>query len=78
MWDNYAVRADELNTSVETSINSTGVPDMIGNLTERVDALGQAITNMQIVLDSGALVGATSSKIDSKLGQISARRARAN
>ena len=45
---------------------------------ERIDYLGQAITNMQIVLDTGALVGATSSRMDNQLGRMAVRKGRGN
>lgn len=47
-------------------------------LSEQVDELNEAITNMQIVLDSGVLVGATSAKMDQRLGQMAVRKGRGN
>lgn len=47
-------------------------------LSAQVDELNEAITNMQIVLDSGVLVGATSAKMDDRLGLLALRRGRGN
>lgn len=58
--------------------NSNGVINEMQSLGARVDALGEAITNMQIVLDSGVLVGATSAKMDARLGVLAARKGRGN
>ena len=48
------------------------------SLAERFDGMNEAITNMQIVLDSGELVGATSGKMDNQLGTLAMRRGRGN
>lgn len=45
-------------------------------LSDRIGELGEAVTNMQIVLDSGELVGATTSKMDASLGRTYMRRRR--
>lgn len=60
------------NTSNQATINE------LHALSEQVDALNEAITNMQIVLDSGVLVGATSAKMDQRLGQMAVRKGRGN
>lgn len=64
--------------AMESRVNNEATLGEMRAMGDRIDALGQAITNMQIVLDSGALVGATSARMDNQLGRISARRARAN
>ena len=47
-------------------------------LTQRFNNLTEAVTNMQLVLDTGTLVGATSAKMDSQLGTLVSRRGRGN
>ena len=47
-------------------------------LSGRVDALGEAMTNMKIFLDTGVLVGATSNKMNSALGMMQLRSERGN
>ena len=54
------------------------VVDKLDALQERMNELGEAVTNMKIVLDSGELVGATSGKIDSALGTQAMRKGRGN
>lgn len=50
----------------------------IQNLNERMTDLANAVTNMQLVLDTGTLVGATSSKMDNEFGTLAMRRGRGN
>ena len=47
-------------------------------LTQRFNNLTEAVMNMQLVLDTGTLVGATSAKMDSQLGTLASRRGRGN
>jgi len=47
------------------------------SLSDRINDLGTKIENMQIVLDTGVLVGSTSARMDNQLGKIAARRERA-
>lgn len=72
-----AAQADRYSTGTY-STGGSGVINEMRSLGARVDALGEAITNMQIVLDSGALVGATSAKMDARLGVLAARKGRGN
>ena len=58
--------------------DSSAVLEEMQSMGKRIDALGEAITNMQIVLDSGTLVGATSAKMDARLGVLAARKGRGN
>ena len=44
----------------------------------RLDNLGEAITNMKVVLDSGELVGATSRQMDDAFGVLQMRKGRGN
>lgn len=54
------------------------VVDELHELADRFDNLSQAVENMQVVLDSGELVGRTSLKMDRQLGTIAGRRERGN
>ena len=47
-------------------------------LSNKVDALGQQMANMQVVLDSGLLVGGIAGNMDRQLGTMSMRRGRGN
>jgi hypothetical protein len=58
--------------------SSTAIVSEIKILSSRLDRLGEAVTNMQIVMDTGALVGATSKQMDGAFGTMQARRGRGN
>lgn len=58
--------------------SSTAIVSEIKILSSRLDRLGDAVTNMQIVMDTGALVGATSKQMDGAFGTMQARRGRGN
>lgn len=58
--------------------NNRDVVSAIVNLTDRFNVLSDAVNNMQMVLDSGELVGRLGSKIDKNLGVIAGRRDRGN
>lgn len=73
-----AAQAERYSNYIPTGSRSSGVVNEIQALSSRMDALGEAVTNMQIVLDTGVLVGATSSKMDAKLGVLAARKGRGN
>lgn len=47
-------------------------------LETRIGELNESMSNMKLVLDTGALVGATSAKMDSQLGVLATRRGRGN
>lgn len=47
-------------------------------LQTKIEELGEAVTNMKLVLDTGALVGGTSAKMDNELGTLAMRRGRGN
>lgn len=54
-------------------------PDILNafdTLGSRVDMLGDRISNMQMVLDTGAAVGGMSQKMDKSLGTIASRKGR--
>ena len=48
------------------------------NLSKRFDDLSAAVSNMQVVLDTGVLVGQTASQMDAQLGTYASRRGRGN
>lgn len=50
----------------------------INSLGDRIDAMGKAIESMQIVTDTGALVGQIDKKIDARFGKIIVRKERGN
>lgn len=56
-----------------------GSPDVVAavsELSDRVEAMGQAISNLKIVMDTGATVGQLQGKIDRNLGLLAARKER--
>ena len=57
-------------SDISFNTNSADVVDRMQDISAQLDILGDRIANMQIVLDSGELVGATSSRIDNSLGRI--------
>ena len=50
--------------------------DAIAKIGSSVDLLGSKVSSMQIVMDSGELVGSIENKIDSRLGTLTALRGR--
>ena len=58
--------------------NNKDVVSELQMLAGRFDELNEAVSNMKVVLDSGELVGATSHKMDSQLGELAMRRGRGN
>lgn len=73
-----SAQVDRYSGYIPTTSSDSGVVNEIQSLSSRMDALGEAITNMQIVLDTGVLVGATSAKMDARLGVLAARKGRGN
>lgn len=73
-----AVQAERYSSYAPTSTRDNSVVNELQSLSSRMDALGETITNMQIVLDTGVLVGATSAKMDARLGVLAARKGRGN
>lgn len=59
-------------------LSDRNVVDKLDALQEQMAELGTAVTNMKIVLDTGILVGETSSKMDNQLGELAMRRGRGN
>ena len=54
----------------------TSIFDAIAKIGSSVDLLGSKVSSMQIVMDSGELVGSIENKIDSRLGTLTALRGR--
>lgn len=54
----------------------TSIFDAIAKIGSSVDLLGSRVSSMQIVMDSGELVGSIENKIDSRLGTLTALRGR--
>ena len=73
-----AVQAERYSSYAPASTRDNSVVNELQSLSSRMDALGETITNMQIVLDTGVLVGATSAKMDRQLGVMAGRKARGN
>lgn len=77
----FAMRARTLQfegARLAGSLDNVDVVNELQSLRDHVDFLNDAITNMQIVMDSGALVGSTSVKMDGQLGTLAMRRSRGN
>lgn len=69
----------QINSEVmDRGIQSKSVMPELKSLHEHLAQLGEHMDNLQIVLDSGQLVGATSAKMDSQFGIMSMRRGRGN
>ena len=80
MRGSLELNTDRAQNTAATFTSSKGptTSDSIQGLSDKLDALAEAMTNMQIVLDSGELVGATSQKMDSAFGVMQMRRERGN
>ena len=78
LWDDYAIRAEDISGTVEYSIDNSRMNDLVGDISNKVDNLGQQIANMRVVLDSGRLVGGISSGMDRQLGVMATRKGRGN
>ena len=64
---------DSFKSLKDTTIASNDkVVSAIGSLKEDVSTLADAIRNIKLVMDTGALVGAISPEMDRSLGQIAA------
>lgn len=60
----------------DTADSQQSIADRLERLITRVDALGNDVSKMQVVLDSGALVGQISSGLDSNLGFVTTMKRR--
>ena len=89
LFDNIGTRMrGSMRVSMDTAQNTASamkygngtdtIVDEIQRLSTRLEQLGDAVTGMQIVLDTGTLVGATSRKMDNAFGVMQARKGRGN
>ena len=67
-----------LSASFENSYNNDNVVDAIERLQTNVNYLGEELGKMQIVLDSGAIVGSTTKRMDQSLGRVARYKSRGN
>ena len=65
-------------TKVIGEVNDKTIIERLDSLTDKFETLGDKIANMQIVLDSGTLVGETTSAIDRELGVAAMKKGRGN
>ena len=76
--DGITARAGDVSQSIDYNLQNKEVVSEVRSLSSRLDLLGDKIANMQIVLDSGLMVGAMAPQMDSRLGQIAVRKGRGN
>ena len=70
---------DTMQASNNPRDNGSGnIVNEIRTMSSKLDTLESAVSSMQIVLDTGTLVGSTSKKMDAALGTAQARKSRAN
>ena len=79
----YQLMANDINgmlnvKEVDRNASSRNSAFDTDGLYRRIEALANHLDNLQVVLDSGALVGATSAKMDSQFGVMAMRRGRGN
>lgn len=71
-------RSGDISETVDYNLSNNDVIQEIQVLSQQLGQLEDAVTNMQIVLDTGVLVGSTSSKMDKQFGKMAMRRGRGN
>lgn len=71
---NYQINSE----TIDKTIQSKNVVSEIKTLHDHLQSLAEHMDNIQIVMDTGALVGATSAKMDGQFGIMSMRRGRGN
>ena len=59
-------------------LTDRNIVDKLESLSGRISELGEAVSNMKLVLDTGVLVGETSAQMDAQLGTLAMRRGRGN
>jgi len=64
--------------TINNSIQSKDIVAEIHQLNERMAIMDENLQNMQLVLDTGALVGGTSVAMDNQFGKMAMRRGRGN
>ena len=73
-----ADNAQETAANIHYGNDSDDIINEIQRLSSRLNNLGDAIMGMQIILDTGELVGATSKQMDSAFGALQSRKGRGN
>jgi len=63
---------------ITTRNDNRDIVSELQSLSKRFDDLSSAVSNMQVVLDTGVLVGQTASQMDAQLGTYASRRGRGN
>ena len=63
---------------IERGASTRNIVNEIARVNDRLALLGERMENMQIVLDSGVLVGATSAQMDAQFGIMNMRKGRGN
>ena len=76
--DSITARAGDVSQTVDYNLQNKEMVSEVRALSQRLDQLGQSITNMQIVLDSGVMVGAMTPQLDMQLGKMAVRKGRGN
>ena len=76
MFEVEKQRSLRLDTSRQMKVDNSDVVKAVEDVTKQVSILGQQVTNMKMVMDSGAMVGALASKMDRKLGRSAAYKER--
>jgi tape measure domain-containing protein len=76
MFEVEKQRSLRLDTSRQMKVDNSDVVKAVEDVTKQVDILGQQVTSMKMVMDSGAMVGALASKMDRKLGRSAAYKER--
>ena len=71
-------RADIDGATINNTIQSKDIVNEIRQLNERMAVMDANLQNMQVVLDTGVLVGATSARMDNQFGIMAARKGRGN
>ena len=75
---NIESKGNTISNTIDYSLNNHEILDELQLLVGQVGQLEETMANMQICLDTGALVGGMSTKMDNQLGKIAARRSRGN
>lgn len=78
---NFSKSVNALNfdgSKILGGLNNKDVVSELKTLSDHFDNLADAVANMELVLDSGELVGRTSAKMDTQLGTLDMRRRRGN
>ena len=71
-------RMDVDGATINNSIQSRDIINEIRLLNEQIAIMDEDIQNMQIILDTGVLVGSTSAMMDNQFGVMASRRGRGN